>query len=266
MKTITNPNRGSPRKPWLWAALLVLGLALALAPAAYADHGNGNRGRGGQGNGHQWQGSHGGGQAEASRGRGYDGRGYQGRDGQGGGYQERGWQGRGYQDRGWQGRGYHDRGGREYQGWQGRAPQSWGFQGRGYRHGVPMFRRWVPGFRGQLCFYPHRVYAYRGFYRAPSVVYLASGPFYPEPLAAVAPWWVGAPQIDIEGTPYFFNARLGFYIGGAAIQLNLGNVPPAGCVYYDPYSQEVYPSLDAYQQEWRDDGNPQALTIAYVGQ
>ena len=44
------------------------------------------------------------------------------------------------------------------------------------------------------------------------------------------------------------------YFGGLAVEFNLGDLPPAGYVYYDPYCDEFFWSVSEYRQHlfWAD--------------
>ena len=97
-------------------------------------------------------------------------------------------------------------------------------------------------------------YWYPRFVRA--VVHHAFHPHY-------RPWYRDARRIYIHDDPFYFHVGLGLYIGGIAIQFELGNQPPYGYVYYDPYCDEVFWTL-AEDRSWRF-GRSFCLARAWVG-
>ena len=47
--------------------------------------------------------------------------------------------------------------------------------------------------------------------------------------------------------PFFFNASLGVFLSGAQFWIQVGNAPPPGYCYYDPYCHETFYSVAEYR-------------------
>jgi len=63
-------------------------------------------------------------------------------------------------------------------------------------------------------------------------------------VVTVRPWWEGAPRVYVQGSPYFFHAGLGVYLGGLGLSIQIGNAAPAGYGYLDPYCGLRFDSLE----------------------
>jgi hypothetical protein len=97
---------------------------------------------------------------------------------------------------------------------------------------------------------PYPYYAYR----APVVVHR----YYP------APWWAHAPRVYYNNQPFYYSANFGVYVGGVALNFALGNVPPAGYLYYDPYTGVANDTLYGYADYAHQMGHPACVTLVPV--
>ncbi len=86
----------------------------------------------------------------------------------------------------------------------------------------------------------------------------------PPPRFVVRPWYRDVHRIYVHDDPFYFHAGLGIYLGGLALRLELGDVPPPGFVYYDPYCGEQFWSIADYHQHLRYHNHPQALTVILI--
>jgi hypothetical protein len=78
------------------------------------------------------------------------------------------------------------------------------------------------------------------------------------------PWWTGAPCLYLDEAPYYFSADLGMYMGGFALDFSVGNVAPAGYVFYDPYCGDRFWTAAAYRHHLRFHHHPAALRVIAV--
>ncbi len=83
----------------------------------------------------------------------------------------------------------------------------------------------------------------------------------PPPRYLARPWYGQSRRIYVHDDPFYFHAGLGIYLGGLALRLELGDVPPLGFVYYDPYCDERFWSVEDYRFHLRYHHHPQALTV-----
>jgi len=77
-------------------------------------------------------------------------------------------------------------------------------------------------------------------------------------------WWTSAPRIYVEKNPYYLNASLGFYVDGAAVQFELGNRPPDGYLWYDPYCGHTFRTASSYRTHCQRHDHPRAVSLAYL--
>jgi len=79
------------------------------------------------------------------------------------------------------------------------------------------------------------------------------------------PWWEGAPRVYVHGNPFFFNAGLGVYLGGLGLMFLVGDLPPAGYCYVDPYCGTRFDSLDCYRAHARFQGHDAVVDLVARG-
>ena len=80
-----------------------------------------------------------------------------------------------------------------------------------------------------------------------------------------APFWCrDGRYVEFEGNPYWFNVGFGVYFGGVDVNVELGNVPPAGFGYWDPCVGRWVGDLRAYAMECKRYGRVPALRIVRV--
>ena len=80
----------------------------------------------------------------------------------------------------------------------------------------------------------------------------------------VRPWFQDTRRIYVDGSPFFFSAGLGIYVGGLAINIQVGDVPPVGYVFYDPFCGETFWSVADYNVHLRFHDHPGALSLIRV--
>ena len=81
--------------------------------------------------------------------------------------------------------------------------------------------------------------------RRPVVVYPQASFTYYRP----APAWCGdTSYMMVNGDPYWYHVGLGVFFGGVNVNVNVGNAPPSGFGYWDPYCDEWFDSAAAYSQ------------------
>jgi hypothetical protein len=80
------------------------------------------------------------------------------------------------------------------------------------------------------------------------VVYHHPRYYRPRPVVMVRhPWYTGVRRVYIHDEPFYFNAGLGVYLGGAFLNFEFTNAAPDGYLYYDPYCHETFASVDLYR-------------------
>jgi len=113
------------------------------------------------------------------------------------------------------------------------------------------------------------VVVYRSYYPAPVVVRRVPVPVYVRPapvyVRSYRPWYYGANRIYVNSSPFFFNAGLNVFFGGANLNLRFSNYAPVGYVYVDPYCNEDFYSVSEYREHLRYERHPAALQCVYVG-
>jgi len=80
-------------------------------------------------------------------------------------------------------------------------------------------------------------------------------------IVSTRPWWEGAPRVYVHGTPFFFHAGLGVYLGGVGLSLGIGDCSPAGYVYVDPYCGTRFDSLEYYAVHARFQGHSPVVEV-----
>ena len=88
--------------------------------------------------------------------------------------------------------------------------------------------------------------------------------YYGKTECAVTPWYLGARRVVIRDDPFYYNAALGIYLGGVAVNLNLSNAAPDGYVYYDPVCDERFFSIRGYKRHLRTHDHVRGLTVMRV--
>lgn len=83
----------------------------------------------------------------------------------------------------------------------------------------------------------------------------------PPPRYIARPWYGQARRIYVHDDPFYFHAGLDVFLGGLALRLELGDVPPVGFVFYDPYCDEEFWSVSEYHRHLRHYRHPNALTV-----
>jgi hypothetical protein len=109
-------------------------------------------------------------------------------------------------------------------------------------------------------YYPAPVVVRRVVYPRP--VYVRPAPVY---VRTYHPWYYGTNRIYVNSSPFYFNAGLSVFFGGANLNLQFSNYAPAGYVYVDPYCNEDFYSVSEYREHLRYEHHPAALQCVYVG-
>ena len=86
----------------------------------------------------------------------------------------------------------------------------------------------------------------------------------PPPRYISRPWYNGARRIYVHDDPFYFHAGLDLFLGGLALRLELGDMPPMGFVYYDPYCDMEFWSIAEYRHHLRYHHHPHALTVIAI--
>jgi|GEM_PF-4381042 len=71
--------------------------------------------------------------------------------------------------------------------------------------------------------------------------------------------------IEVYDEPYYFHAGLGLYLGGLALEFTIGDRPPEGYLFYDPYCDRVFATLGLYRRYLRRHRVQGTLTLVPVG-
>jgi hypothetical protein len=71
--------------------------------------------------------------------------------------------------------------------------------------------------------------------------------------------------VTVFDDDFYFHAGLNVYLGGLAFHLDLGDAPPYGYVYYDPYCDEEFWSVEAYHRHLRRHRHPVLLRVIEFG-
>lgn len=89
----------------------------------------------------------------------------------------------------------------------------------------------------------------------------------PAPVRVVhyRPWYSGVRTVVVDRDPFYFNAGLGLYFGGVNLNIELGNAPPMGYAYFDPYCGEEFYSVVDYQRHLRFHHHTAALRVVWIG-
>jgi hypothetical protein len=107
------------------------------------------------------------------------------------------------------------------------------------------------------------VVVHRTYYPAPVVVrHVYPAPVY---VRTYHPWYYGARRVYVNSSPFYFNAGLNVFIGGANLNLAFSNYAPAGYVYVDPYCGEEFYSVTEYRQHLGYSHHSAVLRCVYVG-
>ena len=101
-------------------------------------------------------------------------------------------------------------------------------------------------------------------YRAPVVVRHVVRPA-PVVVRTYRPWYYDMNRVYVNASPYYFNAGLNVFLGGANLNLAFSNYAPAGHVYVDPYCGGEFYSVSAYRQHCSHSGHRAALQVVYTG-
>jgi hypothetical protein len=64
--------------------------------------------------------------------------------------------------------------------------------------------------------------------------------------------------------PFYLHAGLGIHLGGLALGFEIGELPPPGYVFYDPYCDRTFASLRAYRHYLHRYGGYATLTLVPV--
>jgi len=63
------------------------------------------------------------------------------------------------------------------------------------------------------------------------------------------PVWCEQPRVAYyDDRPFFFHASLGVFVSGGSIFVDVGNAPPAGYGYYDPYCRTSFRTVVDYRR------------------
>jgi len=79
------------------------------------------------------------------------------------------------------------------------------------------------------------------------------------------PWYAGVRTVVVDRNPFYFNAGLGLYFGGVNLNIELGDCPPVGYAYFDPYCGEEFYSVVDYQRHLRFHHHTAALRVVWIG-
>src|SRR5262245_30368129 len=62
-------------------------------------------------------------------------------------------------------------------------------------------------------------------------------------------YWAPAPRrvVYVTHRPFYVSPRLGVFVPQAWINVEIGNLPPRGYVFYDPYCRRTFASIAAYR-------------------
>ncbi len=94
-------------------------------------------------------------------------------------------------------------------------------------------------------------------YPAPRVVYHVPTPRYcPTPLPRRVVYWASR--------PYYEHVTLGVFLPRAWLNIEIGNPPPAGYVFYDPTCDRAFSTMVAYRAHSRDCRHDRVLDIVAI--
>jgi hypothetical protein len=70
--------------------------------------------------------------------------------------------------------------------------------------------------------------------------------------------------IRYEGDQFHWSAAVGFYVPDMWLNVGIGNAPPRGMVYYDPYCDRSFASLRLYRGHLERGRHPEVLSFRAV--
>jgi len=79
------------------------------------------------------------------------------------------------------------------------------------------------------------------------------------------PWYYGVRTVVVDRDPFYFHAGFGLYFGGLSLDLDLGDCPPMGYAYFDPYCGEEFYSIVDYHRHLRFHRHTAALRVIWIG-
>lgn len=78
------------------------------------------------------------------------------------------------------------------------------------------------------------------------------------------PWYVAAPRVYVQSTPFYFHSGLNVYLGGVYLGFEFTNAVPVGYVYADPYCQREFYSVAEYHSHVAYHPHPPVLEVVRV--
>ena len=78
------------------------------------------------------------------------------------------------------------------------------------------------------------------------------------------PWYTDTRHIYVDDSPFYFHAGLNVFFGGVGLHIDLGNTPPAGYGYYDPYCSLGFQTVHAYQRHLSRHRHRGALQVVRI--
>lgn len=79
------------------------------------------------------------------------------------------------------------------------------------------------------------------------------------------PWYSGVRTVVVDRDPFYFHAGFDLYFGGVNLNIELGDVPPPGYAYFDPYCGEEFYSIVAYRRHLHLYPHTAALRVVWIG-
>jgi hypothetical protein len=78
-------------------------------------------------------------------------------------------------------------------------------------------------------------------------------------------WSRDARAVYWNDRPYFFHASMGVFVSGGSIFVSIGNVPPAGYAYFDPYCGRVFRTIADYRRHCAFEHHPPLVRLIATG-
>jgi hypothetical protein len=80
-----------------------------------------------------------------------------------------------------------------------------------------------------------------------------------------APSWCSDSRYVVwDGDPYWYHVGVGMYFGGVDVNVDIGNAPPRGYGYWDPYCDAWYDDARAYSTHCKRHDHRPALQVVRV--
>jgi hypothetical protein len=83
------------------------------------------------------------------------------------------------------------------------------------------------------------------------------------PYAYYYPFWWPAPYSIhyYDNDPFYFHSGFNIFFGGDAFYINIGNIPPPGYLYFDPYCSVPFANVGLYHEHIDHHHHPALIRV-----